>query len=540
MFKKNKGKIIVFLVAVIVLGFLVSRFLNQAEEVIAIEEEKSYSVEVLEATFTNEEGYLEYSAIIKNRDLEEVMFPIVGSIKTIYVEDGDTVHKGQLLVTLEDDEAVRIEESAYQVMISAESAMNSAKSNLDLAQLEYDNELKEQENDTQYKTLKENYDIAKYNKETAQRELDSVYAQIQPLYDEYYILEAELTALNEEKALKQAEIDGKQAELNTVNTELEILKVDLASNPENEEIKSQISEKEIKVSEINADISILQQEMVAIDSNIALKNVELETKRAEIAELEKSLEKYEKEAEIEQLNAEYEAARVPYEAKVSAMEIELAGAKNTRDTASFTYDGAKSSYEAAKANYENAQDAVEDLHYYAKTSGIILSVVQSEGEVATPLMPIMVVGTDDLIAEFGVSAEDVSKVSKGNYALVEKGDNIYSAEVLAVSPVPDETSRTYLTEVLLTNNKEEFLIGELVSVKVSTGNETGIFLPINVILNDGEDYVYVVENNRAVRKNIEILSISDNNVMVSRLDLEDMVISKGMKNIKSGYLVSIV
>ncbi len=222
------------------------------------------------------------------------------------------------------------------------------------------------------------------------------------------------------------------------------------------------------------------------------------------------------------------------------MQIQLATAKNARDTASYTYDGAKASYESSKSNHESAKDAVEDLNYYAKTSGIILSIVQSEGEVATPLVPIMVVGTDDLVAEFGVSSQDVAKVKAGNYAIVTRGDESYSAEVLSVDVVPDETSRTYLTDVIINNKPDDFLIGELVSVKVYTGNEAGIFLPINVILNDGQDYVYVVENNRATRKNIEIVSISDNNVMVSGLNIEDLVISKGMKNIKSGYLVSII
>ncbi len=525
MFKKNKGKIAIALVVVLIAGFIGMRFLNQTEEVIA-QEEKSYSVEVLTASVSNEDRYLEYSAIIKNRDMEEVIFPIVANIKEIYVSEGETVKEGQLLVTLEDDTAKRQEESAYQAMVSAESTMNSAKSNLDLAQLQYDKELEDQKNDSQYKTLKENYDTSKENLEKVQSELDEINAQVKPLSDELATLNSELETLTKEKTNKELEISKKQAELDKLNE-------DLALTPDDAELQA-------KADEIQGDLDNLNLELEVVDNNISDKNTEVLEKETEIANLETSLNKQEKETELTLATTENETNRIAFQAKESEMEIQLAASKNARDTASYTYDGAKASYESAKTNHETAKDAVEDLNYYAKTSGIILTITQSVGEVATPLIPIMVVGTDDLVAEFGVSQEDVAKVKKGNYSLVSRGDESYSAEVVSVSVVPDETSRTYLTQVLLNNKEDDFLIGELVSLKVYTGNEIGVFLPINVILNDGEDYVYIVENNRAVRKNIEIVGISDNYVMVEGLDLEDLVISKGMKNIKSGYLVSIV
>ncbi len=526
MIKNNKIKILLALVSVAIISFVVLNLNNNESQEVMAEEEKSYSVEVLKTEFSNEEGFLEYSAVIKNRDMEEVLFPTVANIKTIHVKQGDSVYKGQLLVTLEDDNATRQEETAYQAMVSAEASMNSAKSNLDLAQMQYDKELEDQKNDTDYTNLKNNYEASTTRLNNAQSEVDEVNTQTAPLYEELETLNSELSELNNQKSEKEILKDEKETELSDVEAELLL-------NPTDADLL-------LKETNLTEEIRVLSEEIALLEIDITNKEAQISQKETDITTLETSLNKQTKDTELALAQTENQTNRVAFEAKEAEMEIQLATTKNARDTASYTYDGAKASYESSKSNYESAQDAVEDLNYYAKTSGLILSILQSEGEVATPLVPIMIVGTDDLVAEFGVSSQDVAKVKAGNYAVVTRQGESYSAEVLSVDVVPDETSRTYLTDVILNNKPEDFLIGELVSVKVYTGNETGVFLPINVILNDGQDYVYVVENDRATRKNIEIISISDNNVMVLGLNIEDLVISKGMKNIKSGYLVSIV
>lgn len=63
-------------------------------------------------------------------------------------------------------------------------------------------------------------------------------------------------------------------------------------------------------------------------------------------------------------------------------------------------------------------------------------------------------------------------------------------------------------------------------------------IPISSILNDGEDYVYVVENGRAVRKNITLGDAHEDKVSVEGLKAGDKLVIEGMKEIKAGYRVS--
>ena len=88
-------------------------------------------------------------------------------------------------------------------------------------------------------------------------------------------------------------------------------------------------------------------------------------------------------------------------------------------------------------------------------------------------------------------------------------------------------------------SSEEFLIGSIARVSINVDDRKGIWVPIKTIMSDGEDYVYVVENNRIVRKNVILQQIYEDKVLVNGLLSGDLLVSEGMKNVKDGYLVSI-
>jgi hypothetical protein len=60
------------------------------------------------------------------------------------------------------------------------------------------------------------------------------------------------------------------------------------------------------------------------------------------------------------------------------------------------------------------------------------------------------------------------------------------------------------------------------------------------VLNDGEDFVYVVENERVLRKNIKIISIFENKILTEGLSVNDEIIIKGLDSIRVGYKVTVV
>lgn len=155
-----------------------------------------------------------------------------------------------------------------------------------------------------------------------------------------------------------------------------------------------------------------------------------------------------------------------------------------------------------------------------------------------PITPAVVIGSHENVVAFGVSQSDIRRLAVGQKAKITINGKEFDGEVKKVGLVPDETSRTYETEVSIATEDAQFYLGELATVKISVGEQQGVWLPLSVILNDGEDYVYMVENQRAKRQNVVIKEISNDMVMVTGIDTGGFVISEGMKLVKTGSLVS--
>ncbi len=214
--------------------------------------------------------------------------------------------------------------------------------------------------------------------------------------------------------------------------------------------------------------------------------------------------------------------------------------QNRYDTAKNTYTDADSAYASAKTRYDSAAAAVADCVVSADVTGYVLQVVGAEGGVAVPLYPIVVVGSYESVVSFGVSADDVRLLSAGMTCVASIGGEGVRGEILSVGVVPDEESRTYPVRVSLPVRDERYMAGEIVRVRIETGAVRGTWLSIGTILNDGDDYVFVVEDGHAVKKRVKILEISNDLVCVSGLESGGYVIVDGMKSLKSGNAVTVV
>ncbi len=467
---------------------------SSADEIIA---PRVYSVQTIKAVTSNVEDHLTYTALIQPSDTEQVMFSTVATIKEIHVKEGDTVNVGQLLVTLDDEAAKRQVDVTYNNMLSAQSAMNSAKSTYDTALNRYNAHVQNTASDPNIIEAKANLDIAISDRDNIQNELNVINAALEPF---------------------RADVASAELELATAQTNYDEALLALNANPEDEEL---IETEKLAKEELDLKTQALAE------ANLALE--EEQTRLDLIA----------KENELSTQNINVNANQAIYDSLLRASELE----KNTLFTASeaakFSYDSASSAYDSTKSLHEAANENLAQLTYYSKTAGTVLYINGQTGSVATPLAPVVVIGSTATMAQFGVSSEDVGKLELNDTAEVTVKDEIYSAHVSSISVLPDELTRTYLTDVLIDMPPSDILFGELVSVKIFTDKTPGIWLPLNIVLNDGEDYVFAVEDGRAVRKNIEISDVNNDMVLVVGLKSGDEIISQGMKSVKSGYEVEV-
>lgn len=232
--------------------------------------------------------------------------------------------------------------------------------------------------------------------------------------------------------------------------------------------------------------------------------------------------------------------------KLDGSESALNAAKETlkqlqNGTRSEDKQAALAQVNAAKANYDSKVNLVQDASLLADVDGYVVDVPCKEGEMQAAGYPAVLIRSENQVVTAGLSDADVKKVQIGEKAKVKIDDTMASGEIMNIVQIPDKQSGTYSTEVkisdLIDNNK--FYIGESVKVYFEDGEKNGIWVPINSILNDGEDYVYVVEDSRSVRKNITLGQTNGNEVCVEGLKAGDNLVIEGMKNIKAGYQVSV-
>lgn len=195
----------------------------------------------------------------------------------------------------------------------------------------------------------------------------------------------------------------------------------------------------------------------------------------------------------------------------------------------------------AKANYNSKVNLVQDASLLADSDGYVVDVLCKEGELQSAGNPVVLFRSEKQVVTVGLSEDDVKKVQIRTKAQVKIDDLNSDGEIINIVQVADKQSGTYSAEIQLTQgvDNSKFYIGSTAKVSINVGEKDSIWIPITCILNDGEDYVYVVEKGHAVRKNITLETSYEDKVAVEGLKTGDKIIIQGMKNIKAGYQVTV-
>ncbi|CAH2212248.1 efflux RND transporter periplasmic adaptor subunit [Tepidibacter aestuarii] len=207
------------------------------------------------------------------------------------------------------------------------------------------------------------------------------------------------------------------------------------------------------------------------------------------------------------------------------------------DTSKTIYNQAKSNYETLKIDYDSKLKMVNDATIVSDIDGYVLDIKYEEGEMISPGAQIITIGNDKKIVKTGVTQKDLDKISLGKEVNIEFNDKETKGRVTNISKLPDKTTRTYDVEISL--DETNYYLETIVNVKFGIGEETGIWVPINTILSSNIDYVYVVEDDRAVKKTVTIEKTKGSQAKVKGLKAGEKLIFNGMKSVKNGALVNI-
>lgn len=207
--------------------------------------------------------------------------------------------------------------------------------------------------------------------------------------------------------------------------------------------------------------------------------------------------------------------------------------KTLAGTRSEDISSAKSQYEMSYNNYEAALKLYEEATLVCDVNGYVADILYKEGELIPAGYPVILVQSENQIATVGLTQEDSEKVSVGTLARITVNNEVYSGKITNINQTPDEATMTFTAEISIDTDKK-FYIGSIAEVELITGKSDGIYLEIPYILNDGENYVYILEEGKSIRKNIEVLDIVDDKALVRGLSDNDELIINGTDNIKDG------
>lgn len=199
----------------------------------------------------------------------------------------------------------------------------------------------------------------------------------------------------------------------------------------------------------------------------------------------------------------------------------------------------------AKSMEEIARKNLEDCELRAPVSGMTSDKDMEVGSTVSPLVPVVrIVGMDGMYVKVSIPEVDINKVSEGTHAQVmvnALGDTVFDGVVEERNVSADALSHSYMVRIRLKGMPKGLLPGMVCRVMLEgEHNVSAIELPSRAVQldNEGNRYVWIVENGMAQKRTVTIADLTRNGVIISEgLEQGDIVIIDGTQKVASGSMV---
>ncbi|MBN1213316.1 MAG: efflux RND transporter periplasmic adaptor subunit [candidate division Zixibacteria bacterium] len=206
------------------------------------------------------------------------------------------------------------------------------------------------------------------------------------------------------------------------------------------------------------------------------------------------------------------------------------------------FDAAKTEYEVTRANFEAVSKLVD---IQSPITGIVTVINVSEGDFVNIGQKLATVAsTDKLRVKFGVNSDEIKYLKKGAEVVVSSTVFNYKApgKIVSVASSADPQTRSFQIEVILDNEEKLFKPGMFVRVDIILERlENVILIPRSaVLLLDNKPTVFVVSNNKAVKRELSVGPEIDGRVVITEgLQENDTLVILGQDYLQEGSNVKI-
>ena len=242
-------------------------------------------------------------------------------------------------------------------------------------------------------------------------------------------------------------------------------------------------------------------------------------------------------ANSDQLKINLDQIKREYERAVRLLEI----GGGTRQAV----DQLKAQLDAARSQYDNV---LENTVLVSPINGVVTARNYDPGDM-TGNLPVLTVGQLSPVVKVivNVTESDLSKLRAGLPVTVTFDafpDENFEGKISRIYPTVDSSTRTFQTEIVITNRGERILPGMFARVSIDLGSHNNVVVPDRAIVKQtgsGNRYVYVYHNGTVSYERVELgRRLDDAYELLSGVNSGDTVIISGQTRLADGVKVEVI
>lgn len=216
--------------------------------------------------------------------------------------------------------------------------------------------------------------------------------------------------------------------------------------------------------------------------------------------------------------------------------------KSDVDKADFIVATSQLSHEASWANYNQLSTEkkrlaamVDEGSIYADSAGVVDKVFAETSEFVSPTQPIYTLSLNDKQVTTYVTGKDINRLQVGQKVYLDVDGKQSEGAVAYIDDSADPQTHSF--KVKIGFDESRLASGSVVGVGFVVGKQEGLWIPLQSIQSTTIDFVYLVKDERATRRSIQIIEIVGDEVLVEGLEVDDLMVISGMKSLLEGMLV---
>ncbi len=536
-----RSKVIPIAVVIILLAggywaFLALSAKKEAQQQAELSKEEIPAVEVIAARRGDIERTFTFTGTLEAENRAGVVAKMGGKVSRVYVQEGDFVRSGQMLVGLERADLLAQREQARAAIQAAEARLKQAQTGETLQSAQTDTGIENAEaalgaTEAGREQARTNLELAisqtDLSAEQARQQLEQARARLQAL---------ETGARHQEIEIARQRVEQARANLETTQANLERARKLLAAGA--------ISQQQFDATQLQFDTALAQYETAEQQLDLTEegpRSEEIQIAQAQVNQAQSAValaqaNRNQVQIREEQLKAAGEAVRQ------AEANLRLAQASTARNQVSQQEtEAARSALGQTRANLKYLNAQISYTYVRSPISGYIVQRNVQPGEAAVPGMPLInIVDNRKLHLRSSIGESRINKVSVGQSVTIQVDllpDAEFTGTIQDVIPAANPQSRTFEVKVEVPNPQGLLMAGTFARATVMVQRQTGVVVvPRDTVLEDQQGkYVLTVEDGTVQRRAVVIGLNNETDVAITEgLSEGSTVIALGQTQVKVG------